>query len=86
MFVLFAGTAAIREASGNVTELINGSAIHVIPHCLSDNVSFMSILLKLYPCKFFRTCSMASSMSTTLHFQKMDEAFKKKCFALRNVT
>lgn len=40
VFVLFAGASAIREASGNTTDLINGSVIDAIPHCLSDNVSF----------------------------------------------
>lgn len=40
VFVLFAGASAIREASGNTTDLINGSVIDVIPHCLSTNVSF----------------------------------------------
>lgn len=39
MFVLFAGAAAVRDASGNVTDLINGSAIGAIPDCLNDHVS-----------------------------------------------
>lgn len=45
MFVFFAGASAIREASGNTTELINGSVIDVIPHCLSDDVSLALIIL-----------------------------------------
>lgn len=37
LFVLFAGGAAVRDASGNVTDLIDGSVLNVIPDCLLNN-------------------------------------------------
>lgn len=39
LFVLFAGGAAVREASGDVSDLVNGSIVGVIPPCLQNNVS-----------------------------------------------
>lgn len=38
-FVVFAGAAAVRDASGNVTDLINGTLVNVEPLCLKDLVS-----------------------------------------------
>lgn len=39
LFVLFAGGAALRDASGNVTDIVNGSLIGVEPDCLHDHVN-----------------------------------------------
>lgn len=40
IFVLFAGGAAVRDASGNVTDLINGTLISDQLACKADDVSF----------------------------------------------
>lgn len=39
LFVFFSGGSAFREASGNITELVNGSMIGVTPSCMDDHVS-----------------------------------------------
>lgn len=38
LFVVFAGGAALRDASGNVTDLINGSMTGVVLDCMDDHV------------------------------------------------
>lgn len=40
LFVFFSGGAAFRDASGNVTELINGTMLHVQPACVALDVSY----------------------------------------------
>lgn len=39
-FVVFAGASALRDASGNVTDLINGTMMDVIPQCAYDKVLY----------------------------------------------
>ncbi|KAG4077496.1 hypothetical protein HA402_002923 [Bradysia odoriphaga] len=36
-FVFFAGSAGLRQASGNITDLIDGSGVGMQPECLLDN-------------------------------------------------
>lgn len=48
LFVLFAGGAAVRDASGNITDLINGSAVHAMPDCMEDNVRPSFILCMVW--------------------------------------
>lgn len=43
LFVVFAGGAALRDASGNVTDLIDGSMTGVNLECMADN--YVSICL-----------------------------------------
>lgn len=38
LFVVFAGGSAIRDASGNISDLVNGSALHMHPDCALDKV------------------------------------------------
>lgn len=38
VFVIFAGASALRDASGNITDLINGTMVGVVPHCAIDKV------------------------------------------------
>lgn len=33
VFVIFAGGAALRDASGNITDLINGTISSCVPNC-----------------------------------------------------
>lgn len=42
-FVIFAGAGALRDASGNVTELINGTVIPSELTCLQDFVSILEL-------------------------------------------
>lgn len=37
-FVVFAGGSALRDASGNVADLVNGTMIGVVPACLNNTV------------------------------------------------
>lgn len=37
-FVVFAGGSALRDASGNITDIVNGTMIGVVPHCAIDKV------------------------------------------------
>lgn len=39
LFVLVAGGAALRDASGNVTDLINGSMAGIVPSCYDTKVN-----------------------------------------------
>lgn len=34
VFVIFAGGSAMRDASGNVTDLVNGTLVGVMPSCV----------------------------------------------------
>lgn len=45
LFVVAAGGAALREASGNVTDLVNGTLIGVDLECVVDSVSYFKKLL-----------------------------------------
>lgn len=38
IFVVFAGGSAVRDASGNFTDLVNGSAMLAEPACKLDHV------------------------------------------------
>lgn len=62
LFVLFAGGSAVRDASGNVTDLIDGSALNVIPDCLvNNNVSLNCSIpfnMKSYKFKIFSRANM----------------------------
>lgn len=42
-FVVFAGASALRDASGNITELVNGTMIHATPECLITKVRHISL-------------------------------------------
>lgn len=37
-FVVFAGGSALRDASGNITDIVNGTMIGVVPQCAIDKV------------------------------------------------
>lgn len=50
LFVLFAGGAALRDASGNVTDIVDGSLIGDLD-CLHDHVNL--IYLINFDCFFF---------------------------------
>lgn len=41
MFVVFAGGSAVRDASGNITDLVNGSVMHAHPSCIEGHVSIL---------------------------------------------
>lgn len=43
-FVVFAGGAAVRDASGNITDLVNGTLVNVVPICLEDHVNHCKVL------------------------------------------
>ena len=46
VFVIFAGGSAMRDASGNITDLVNGTLIGVVPGCVANKVlKIHSILL-----------------------------------------
>lgn len=38
VFVVFAGGSALRDASGNITELVNGTMIGAVPACVIEKV------------------------------------------------
>lgn len=42
LFVVFAGGSAVRDASGNVTDLVNGSVMNAHPSCIANHVSIYS--------------------------------------------
>lgn len=48
LFVLFAGGAAVRDASGNFTDLINGSAVNAMPGCMEDNVRPYGLMFRSF--------------------------------------
>lgn len=44
-FVVFAGASAVRDASGNIADLVNGTLVNVDPSCRVDSVRHLKLLL-----------------------------------------
>lgn len=42
VFVIFAGGSAMRDASGNITDLVNGTLVGVVPNCVANKVNSKS--------------------------------------------
>ncbi|XP_077285790.1 sodium potassium chloride cotransporter [Arctopsyche grandis] len=67
LFVVFAGGAALRDASGNVTDLFNGTLADCVPHCkygLHNSYSVMQLMSSWGP--FIYAGCFAATLSTAL--------------------
>ncbi|KAJ6643632.1 Bumetanide-sensitive sodium-(potassium)-chloride cotransporter [Pseudolycoriella hygida] len=51
-FVFFAGSAGLRQASGNVSDLVDGSGVGMDPECLIDNPTYSHINHVFQSCEY----------------------------------